>query len=388
MVLAPSSRTGYKPPMDKKISFTSAELEALFPGLRIEAVRREDLDAAQAHLDNLTKPRGSLGRLEELAARLYAMSGGRLPLSVSPALMLTVAGDHGVAAQGVSPFPQAVTRQMVMNFCNGGAAVNVLCRCGGLDLRVVDAGCAGGPFAPHPMLLDRRLGDGTADMSRGPAMSRETCLHGLRLGLELAAVAAREGYRCLGTGEMGIANSTAGTALYCALLGLEPEDITGPGAGSDPAMVRHKAGIVREALRVNAAALASGDPVTILAAVGGFEIAIMSGIMLGAAAQRLPVLVDGFICSAAYVAALAICPDLAGYAVLSHASAEPGHGPALARLDSGMSGGMSGEPLLHLGMRLGEGTGGALACHLLRCAAAVYNDMATFSSAGVEERTA
>ena len=223
-------------------------------------------------------------------------------------------------------------------------------------------------------------------------MSRETCLQGLRLGLELAAGAAHEGYRCLGTGEMGIANSTAGTALYCALLGLEPEDITGPGAGSDPAMVRHKAGIVREALRVNAAALASADPVTILAAVGGFEIAVMSGIMLGAAAQRLPVLVDGFICSAAYVAALAICPDLAGYAVLSHASAEPGHGPALARLDSGMSGGtseeMSGEPLLHLNMRLGEGTGGALAYHLLRGAAAVYNDMATFSSAGVEERTA
>ena len=134
-------------------------------------------------------------------------------------------------------------------------------------------------------------------------MSRETCLQGLRLGLELAAGAAHEGYRCLGTGEMGIANSTAGTALYCALLGLEPEDITGPGAGSDPAMVRHKAGIVREALRVNAAALASADPVTILAAVGGFEIAVMSGIMLGAAAQRLPVLVDGFICSAAYVAA-------------------------------------------------------------------------------------
>ena len=187
---------------------------------------------------------------------------------------------------------------------------------------------------------------------------------------------------------MGIANSTAGTALYCALLGLEPEDITGPGAGSDPAMVRHKAGIVREALRVNAAVLASADPVTILAAVGGFEIAVMSGIMLGAASQRLPVLVDGFICSAAYVAALAICPDLAGYAVLSHASAEPGHGPALARLDSGVSGGMSGEPLLHLNMRLGEGTGGALAYHLLRGAAAVYNEMATFSSAGVDERTA
>ncbi|MDY3809822.1 nicotinate-nucleotide--dimethylbenzimidazole phosphoribosyltransferase [Desulfovibrio sp. PG-178-WT-4] len=370
--------------MDKKISFTQAELERLFPGLRIERPRREDLDAAQAHLDNLTKPRGSLGRLEELARRLYAMRRGELPLSVSPALMLTVAGDHGVAAQGVSPFPQAVTRQMVMNFLHGGAAVNVLCRCGGLDLRVVDAGCAGGPFTPHPMLLDRRLGDGTADMSRGPAMSRETCLNGLRRGVDLAAEAAGRGYRCLGTGEMGIANSTAGTALYCALLGLDPDALTGPGAGSDPAMVRHKAGIVREALRVNASLLASGDPVDILAAVGGFEIAVMSGIMLGAAAQRLPVLVDGFICSAAYAAALAICPALADYAVLSHASAEPGHSPALSRLaHDGAAPDGGGEPLLHLGMRLGEGTGGALAYHLLRGAAAIYNDMATFDAAGV-----
>lgn len=370
--------------MDKKISFTQAELERLFPGLRIERPRREDLDAAQAHLDNLTKPRGSLGRLEELARRLYAMRRGELLLSVSPALMLTVAGDHGVAAQGVSPFPQAVTRQMVMNFLHGGAAINVLCRCGGLDLRVVDAGCAGGPFTPHPMLLDRRLGDGTADMSRGPAMSRETCLNGLRRGVDLAAEAAGRGYRCLGTGEMGIANSTAGTALYCALLGLDPDALTGPGAGSDPAMVRHKAGIVREALRVNASLLASGDPVDILAAVGGFEIAVMSGIMLGAAAQRLPVLVDGFICSAAYAAALAICPALADYAVLSHASAEPGHSPALSRLaHDGAAPDGGGEPLLHLGMRLGEGTGGALAYHLLRGAAAIYNDMATFDAAGV-----
>ena len=312
------------------------------------------------------------------------MRRGELPLSVSPALMLTVAGDHGVAAQGVSPFPQAVTRQMVMNFLHGGAAVNVLCRCGGLDLRVVDAGCAGGPFTPHPMLLDRRLGDGTADMSRGPAMSRETCLNGLRRGVDLAAEAAGRGYRCLGTGEMGIANSTAGTALYCALLGLDPDALTGPGAGSDPAMVRHKAGIVREALRVNASLLASGDPVDILAAVGGFEIAVMSGIMLGAAAQRLPVLVDGFICSAAYAAALAICPALADYAVLSHASAEPGHSPALSRLaHDGAAPDGGGEPLLHLGMRLGEGTGGALAYHLLRGAAAIYNDMATFDAAGV-----
>ena len=189
-------------------------LELILPGLRIAPLLQKDLDDAQAHLDDLTKPQGSLGRLEDLAQRLYAMSGGQAPISVSPAIMLTVAGDHGVADQGVSPFPKAVTRQMVQNFFNNGAGVNVLCKTSGMDLRVVDAGCDGGPYEPHAILIERRLGDGTADMSQGPAMSRETCLKGLRMGVELAHQLADNGYRCLGVGEMGIANSTAGTALY------------------------------------------------------------------------------------------------------------------------------------------------------------------------------
>lgn len=367
--------------MHKETIQPEEKMEAVLPGLRIEPLRQKDLEAAQAHLDDLTKPRGSLGRLEELARRLFAMARGSLPLSVSPALMLTVAGDHGVAARGVSPFPQAVTRQMVQNFLAGGAAVNVLCRTAGMELRIVDAGCAGGPFLAHEMLLERRLGDGTADIGRGPAMSRATCLKGLQSGAELAVEAAGQGFRCLAVGEMGIANSTAATAVYCALLGLAPEDVVGPGAGSEPPMVRHKAEVVRQALAVNAASLRSGDPLDVLAAVGGFELAIMSGIMLGAAAVRLPVLVDGFICSAAYAAALAVCPALAGYAVLSHASAEPGHSRALARLKGARPG--EGQPLLDLGMRLGEGTGAALAYHLLRSAADVFNEMATFAAAGV-----
>lgn len=362
-------------------SCPSPWLEHFFPGLRIEPLRQQDMVAAQAHLDNLTKPRGSLGRLEDLARRIYAMRRGQTPLSVSPALMLTVAGDHGVAAQGVSPFPQAVTRQMVQNFFDGGAAINVLCRSTGMDLLVVDAGCAGGPFAAHPILLDRRLGNGTADLSLGPAMSIDVCLAALRTGIELAHDAADKGYQCLGVGEMGIANSTSGTALYCALLGLDPEVMAGPGAGSDAAMVRHKAEVVRRALAVNAGHLSAGDPVAVLAALGGFEIAVMSGVMLGAASRRLPVLVDGFICSAAYVAALRICPTLGDYAVLAHASAEQGHGRALARLEMAAT---DHRPLLHLDMRLGEGTGGATAYALLRCAADIYNDMATFGAAGVD----
>lgn len=358
------------------IYLEAVEVPAL-PGLFIRPLDESLWARAQAHLDNLTKPRGSLGRLEELARRLYAMAGGVTPLSVAPALMLTVAGDHGVAAQGVSPIPQAVTRQMTRNFLNGGAGINVLCRSCGMDLRVVDAGCAGGPYAPHELLIDRRLGDGTADISRGPAMSRETCLRGLRHGIGLAEEFADKGYRCFGVGEMGIGNSTPATALNCALFGFDPDAATGPGAGSDPERVRHKAAVVRRALEVNAEAL-RGDGVDILAALGGFEIVIMAGIMLGAASRSLPVLVDGFICSAAYAAAVRICPLLAQYAILSHASAEPGHAPALEALGSG-------RPLLQLDMRLGEGTGSAVAWHLVRCAANIFNDMATFAEAQVDE---
>lgn len=376
-MLAPGRARRYTENMKQVPVYREAVEVPALPGLFIRPLESSLLEKAQAHLDNLTKPRGSLGRLEELGRRLYAMAGGVTPLSVSPALMLTVAGDHGVTAQGVSPMPQAVTRQMTRNFLNGGAGVNVLCRSSGMDLRVVDAGCAGGPYEPHELLIDRRLGDGTADISKGPAMSRETCLQGLRHGIALVEEFADKGYRCFGTGEMGIGNSTPATAINCALFGFDPDEATGPGAGSDPERVRHKAAIVRRALEVNTAAL-KGDGVDILAALGGFELAIMAGIMLGAASRSLPILVDGFICSAAYAAAVRICPLVAQYAILSHASAEPGHVPALGALDSG-------TPLLHLDMRLGEGTGGAVAYHLLRCAVNIFNEMATFAEAQVDE---
>ncbi|MBQ9405892.1 MAG: nicotinate-nucleotide--dimethylbenzimidazole phosphoribosyltransferase [Desulfovibrio sp.] len=357
-------------------------LESISPGLHIDPLDQEHIHAAQNHLNSLTKPRGSLGRLETLACRLFAISSGALPLSVSPALMLTVAADHGIAAQHVSPYPQAVTRQMVQNFLHGGAAINVLCNISGLDLRIVDAGCCGGAFPQHPMLVDRRLGDGTADFSQGSAMQRMTCLKGLRMGVELAQKTIQSGYRCLGIGEMGIANSTAATALYCAFLRRNPEDMTGPGAGADKTMIGHKIHVVRKALEVNKRALL-GDAIDILAAFGGFEIVLMTGLLLGAAAQRVPVLVDGFISSAAYVAALAICPAVSEYAILAHSSAEPGHLLALHQLTGAVE---LDTPLLHLGLRLGEGTGGAIAYHLLRCASAIFNGMATFNAAGVLEK--
>ena len=351
-------------------------MEEISPDLHIEPVADAHVRAAQAHLDQLTKPQGSLGRLEEVACRLFAMRQGRTPLNVAPAMMFTVAGDHGVAAQGVSAFPQAVTRQMVQNFLNGGAAINVLCRTEGIELRVVDAGCVGGPYAPHPLLLDHRIADGTADMATGPAMRREQCLAALCNGVDLADEAAGLGYVCLGAGEMGIANTTAATALYCAYLGLDPALMAGPGTGASADMVRHKAAVVRQALAINRPAMT--DAIAILACVGGFEIATMAGIMLGAAEKRLPVLVDGFISTAAYVAARAICPDVHDYAILTHASAEPGYALAMRKLNE--------RPLLDLGLRLGEGTGAALAYNLLQQACAIFNDMATFASAGVARR--
>lgn len=334
------------------------------------------LAQAQAHLDNLTKPKGSLGQLETVAARLFCIQKGERPLSVDPARMYTVAGDHGVAEENVSPFPQAVTRQMVQNFIDGGAAINILSRASGMNLLVVDAGCAGGPFEPHPQLRDARCGEGTANFTKGPAMNRETCITALLNGSELATQAAVAGCHVIGAGEMGIANTTSATALFSALLHLAPETIVGPGAGASAEMMQHKVQVIHRAFAANKAALDSKDPLAILAALGGFEIAVMAGLMLGGARHGLAILVDGFISTAAFVAARALCPAVEDYCFLCHSSAEPGYGPITEAL-----GGQ--QPLLDLNMRLGEGTGAALALPLVRAAADIFNYMATFDEAGV-----
>ncbi len=330
---------------------------------------------AQTHLDNLTKPKGSLGRLEELAQRIFCVQQGQRPLCADPARIYTIAGDHGVTAEGVSLFPKEVTRQMVLNFLNDGAGINVLAKTVGADLLVVDAGCAGGPYPEHPKLIQRKIAEGTENIALGSAMSREGCLAALLLGMELADTAAAEGYRTVATGEMGISNTTPATALYSAYLGLDPAAITGAGTGLTTDGIAHKTAVIRRALQTNRAAVESGDAVDILAALGGYEIAALAGLILGAARNRLIVLVDGFISTAAYTAALRICPHVSGYAFFSHASAEQGHSTILTALDS--------APLLHLGLRLGEGTGAALTLFLLRAACNIFNDMATFSDAGV-----
>jgi nicotinate-nucleotide--dimethylbenzimidazole phosphoribosyltransferase len=343
----------------------------------LAAIRPVDpalIPVAKAHLDNLTKPRGSLGRLEEVAERLFAIGGGKAP-AVDPARIYVCAGDHGVAEEGVSLFPQEVTRQMVANILAGGAGISVLAKTAGVELRLVDAGCLGDPFPAHPCFVGSRVASGAANLAAGPAMSRSVCIDALLLGVSLAGQAVAEGMVALGTGDLGIANTTPSTALYCAFLGLDPEQITGPGTGLDAEGVRRKAAVVRRALRLHCEVVSSGDPVAILAALGGLEIACLAGLILGAAVNKMPIAVDGFISTAAFTAARAIAPAVADYAFLSHASAEPGYQAIMSAIGQ--------NPLLDLGLRLGEGTGAAMALFLLRAAADIYNDMATFASAGV-----
>lgn len=330
----------------------------------------------QAHLDNLTKPQGSLGRLEELALQMFLVQEGQ-PIQADPMRIYTVAGDHGVNEEGVSVFPQEVTRQMIANFLNGGAGINVLAKTAGAQLYVVDAGSCGGTYDEHPNLIQEKIAQGTANLATGPAMTREQCLKALMLGVSLADRALADGVKVLGTGDMGISNTTPSTALYCAYLGLEPESMTGPGTGLDKDGVANKAAVIRKGLIANKDVVESGDPVGILAALGGLEIATLAGLIIGGARNHQLICVDGFISTAAYTAAWKICPTIKEYCVISHASAEPGHVVAVET--------MGLTPLLHLGFRLGEGTGAACAMYLVRSAADMYNNMATFADAGVAE---
>lgn len=349
------------------------KLDSIIDGIR--PLNPELGERAQARLDDLTKPKGSLGKLEDLARQIFMIQEGPESIAVDPARIYTIAGDHGVNDEGVSLFPQEVTRQMVLNFLNGGAGINVLAATVGAELYVVDAGSCGGGYDEHPNLIQAKIAPGTANLAHGPAMSREQCLEALMLGVRLADEAHEAGIRMLGTGDMGISNTTPSTALYCAYLGLDPQDITGPGTGLDGDGVSAKAAVIQRGLDVNADVVRSGDALGTLAALGGFEIAALAGLVLGGAANRQIVCVDGFISTAAYCAARALCPTVADYCVISHASAEPGHAKAVEKI--GM------EPLLHLGFRLGEGTGAACAMFLLRGACDMFNKMATFSEAGV-----
>jgi nicotinate-nucleotide--dimethylbenzimidazole phosphoribosyltransferase len=327
--------------------------------------------AAQRHLDTLTKPPGSLGRLEALAVRWSALTG-RPPRLTAP-VIFTLAADHGVVAEGVSAYPQSVTAQMVENFLRGGAAVNVLARQVGARVVVADFGVAT-PLGSPEGLVVRRIAAGTRNMARGPAMTAAEARQAVEAGALLAEEAVGSGADLLGTGEMGIGNTTAASAITAAITGASPEAVTGRGTGLDDAGRLRKVEVVRRALRVNEPD--PSDGLDVLAKVGGLEIAGLTGVILAGAAHRVPVVLDGFIATAAALAAVALVPHARHALFAAHRSSEPGHAVALGHLGL--------EPYLALDMRLGEGTGAALFVHLARAAAAIYQEMATFKSAGVD----
>jgi nicotinate-nucleotide--dimethylbenzimidazole phosphoribosyltransferase len=342
----------------------------------LAAIRVPDPEVArltQALLNAKTKPRRSLGRLEDLACQIAAIRGVPAP-PVPRAAIVVMAADHGVADEGVSAYPAEVTAQMLVNFARGGAAINVLARQTGVRLVVVDMGTR----APPPDadgVVSRRIGPGTHNFTRGPAMTASEAVQALDSGIALAAGLADEGIDLVGLGEMGIGNTTAASALTAALLGLPPEEVTGRGTGIDDQTWRRKVEAVRRALAVNRPD--PGDPLAVLAALGGFEIAGLAGVALGAAARRLPVLADGFIAGVAALIAARLAPPVAGHVLAAHRSVEIGHRAVLAALGA--------RPLLDLDLRLGEGTGAALAVPLVQAAVRLVHEMATFAAAGVSD---
>lgn len=346
------------------------------------------VDAAWQRQAQLTKPAGALGALEDMSVQLAGIAGVCPPPVPERAAVAVFAADHGVHAQGVSPWPQEVTAQMVANFLGGGAAVTVLAREVGADVVVVDVGVATpllgvaaepGPGDP-PGLRRLRVRPGTADLSTGPAMTRAEALAAIEVGAGVAGELVDGGVACLMTGDMGIANTTASAALVAAFTGSDPADVTGRGTGVDDATLARKVDVVRRALDLHADVVRAGDPVDVLAAVGGLEHAAMVGFVIAAASRRVPVVLDGVIAGAAAVVVRALCPTALDFCVAGHRSAEPGHTIALRHLNL--------APLVDLGLRLGEGTGAVLALPLVRSAARILAEMATFDSAGVTGKEA
>ncbi len=345
-------------------------IEIYIPPLDDGAMR--EADARQARL---TKPAGSLGRLEELSISLAGMTG-RLDTPLSKRIVFTLAADHGVAAEGVSAYPRDVTAQMVLNFLNGGAAINVLARQMNARVVVADLG-VDADLPAHPDLHGLKVRRGTASITKGPAMSLREARRAIENGRRLVRDEVANGLDVALTGDMGIGNTTASAAVVCALTQLDPKDVVGRGTGVDDSGLERKREAVRTALSVNAALIAVG-PIEALAAVGGLEIAGLVGVILEAAAARRPVVIDGFISGAAALVAASVAPAAIDYMIASHRSQELGHGAVLRRLGL--------KPLLDLDLRLGEGTGAVLALPLLEAAVRTLNEMATFDEAGVSER--
>jgi nicotinate-nucleotide--dimethylbenzimidazole phosphoribosyltransferase len=340
---------------------------------RITPLDKQAMEKARARQDMLTKPRGSLGMLEDLSVQIAGITGKVTP-SLENKAIVTMAADHGVAASGVSLYPREVTQQMLLNFVTGGAAINVLARMLPARVVVVDMGVASD--APSvPGIINRSIGPGTADLSRGPTMSRAQALECLSAGINITEEEIRNGLDIVGTGDMGIGNTTPASAITAAMTGATAAAVTGRGTGIDGNQLKHKIGIIERALEINLPD--SADPVGVLAKIGGYEIGGLSGVMLAAAANHIPVIIDGFISGAAALIACGICPGAKDYLIAAHLSAEAGHKVCLRHLGL--------KPLLSLDLRLGEGTGSALGMYLAAASVNILSQMATFSQAGVSD---
>jgi nicotinate-nucleotide--dimethylbenzimidazole phosphoribosyltransferase len=343
----------------------------------ITAIRKPDDASARSARERqarLTKPAGSLGLLEDLSVRIAGMTGEPRP-KLGFGAVFVMAADHGVCAEGVSAFPSEVTHQMLLNFVHGGAGINVLARRAGARVVVTDVG-VDAELAPAPALYLKKIGRGTHNMAAGPAMSRDEARRSVEVGIEVfEAEFAKEAFGIAATGDMGIGNTTPSAAIAAVMTGTAPRSVVGRGTGVDDAGLERKVAAIEKALSNNKPDRT--DALGVLAAVGGFEIGAIAGTILAAAARRMPVLVDGFISGAGALIARGLCPLAVEYMIASHVSVEPGHRAILSAL--GLS------PLLNLGLRLGEGTGSALAMMLCDAACKVLDEMATFDEAGVSE---
>ena len=336
----------------------------------LDSVARE---AARRRQNSLTKPHGSLGRLEELSIQIAGIRGEATP-KLEHKVIITMAADHGVVAEGVTLYPQEVTRQMVFNFLKGGAAINVLANQIGARVIVVDMGVIGG-FEPLPGLLCKMMDFGTKNMAQEPAMTHQQAVDTIEAGIDIFEGEMKKGLDIIGTGDMGLGNTTASSAISAAISGKSVREVTGRGTGIDDKQLAHKVEVIERALSVNKPD--PKDPIDVLAKVGGFEIGGLAGVILAGAAHRVPVVIDGFISGAAALIATGLSPQVKDYLIAAHVSSETGHKPLLDFLGL--------KPLLDLNMRLGEGTGAALGIFLAEASVRILGQMATFAEAGVSE---
>jgi nicotinate-nucleotide--dimethylbenzimidazole phosphoribosyltransferase len=341
---------------------------------QIKPLDKEAMQAAKERQDMLTKPAGSLGRLEELSVQLAGIQRRAMP-GIKDKAVIVMAGDHGVTAEGVSAYPQEVTPQMVLNFLGGGAAINVLARHAGARVVVVDMGVANDIPSADANLIRRRVGPGTMNLAQGPAMKREQAEESIQSGIEVALAEISKGADILGTGDMGIGNTTPSAAIACALMNVAAEKIAGRGTGVDDDGLKRKISVIEKALAVNKPN--PKDGLDVLSKVGGFEIGGLAGVMIGAASKHVPVMVDGFISTAAAMVAVTLAPECRQYLISAHRSKENGHALMLEWLGI--------KPLLDFDLRLGEGTGAALGISMAEAACKVLSEMATFGEAGVSQ---